>query len=274
MLAKLLKHDFAALSRILVPVHLAVLAVGAAALACFGFARMVDEGSAAGTLESLTVLGLTGGGICTLALGAAPIATFAVVVRRWYANLFTDEGYLTLTLPAKAGAHVASKTIAGFVWMVIDLAVLLALFIGVTAVLSGDLTAVYKGYFEGTLLDVLGSWRRLVLQTASGLAQLLAVVLLAYASFSLGAAVASRHRVAAGVGIFVGVSWAIGLVSGLVSAAGLYLAFRNPYASALSFPPPTVALVTSVAGIVFWLAAAAGLYALCVYLLKNKVDLP
>lgn len=43
MLAKLLKYDFVALSRILVPVHLIALAVGVVALVCFGFARMMTN---------------------------------------------------------------------------------------------------------------------------------------------------------------------------------------------------------------------------------------
>lgn len=274
MLAKLLKYDFAALSRVLIPVHLAVLAVGVLAIACFGVFRFVDNSSAAApTLEPLSAMMLMSGGLCTLALGAAPVATFVVIVRRWYANLFTDEGYLTLTLPVSAGAHVASKTIAGFVWMVIDLALLVALFLGVMAAFSGDLSALYGSSFESSALRVFESWGRGALQVASGFAQVLAVLLLAYASFALGAVVASQHRVAAGVGIFVGVSWAIGFVSTLTSVMATMLIYRDSYSSALWFPPAEMTLVASIVGIVFWLAVSVGLFAWCVHLLKNKVNL-
>lgn len=273
MLAKLLKYDFAALSRVLIPVHLATVAVGLLALACFGVFRLVDGSSAAASFEPFAAMTFAGGGICTLALGAAPVATFVIIVRRWYANLFTDEGYLTLTLPVSAGAHVASKTIAGFVWMVVDLALLFVVFVGVVSVLSGNLMVVYGSFFAGNTFDILGTWGRTALQVASGLAQLLALVLLAYVSFALGAVVATRHRVAVGIGIFVGVSWAIGLATSFASVASTFMIYRDSYASALWFPPPAITLITSIIGIVIWLAVSAGLFAWCTYLLKNKVNL-
>lgn len=275
MLAKLLKYDFAALSRVLIPVHLAVIAVGLLAMTCFGVFRFVDNSSAAApSFEPFAAMMFTGGVICTLALGAALVATFVVIVRRWYANLFTDEGYLTLTLPVSARTHVASKTIAGFVWMVVDLVVLVVLFMGVMAVLSGDLAIMYRGFFEGGISGVLGTWGRAVLKVVAALAQVLALVLLAYASFTVGATVATRHRVAAGIGIFVGASWVIGLLSGFASVAGTFFFYKDSFASALWFPPPALALASSVLGMVLWSAVAAALFAFCTHLLKTKVDLP
>ncbi len=269
MLAKLLKYDFVALSRILVPVHLIALAVGVVALVCFGFARMMTNDDTILALGPMAALGFTGGGICILVLAAAPVATFVIVVRRWYVNLFTDEGYLTLTLPVGPGAHVASKTIVGFAWMLIDLAILVVLFVSVMAVLSGDVSVMYRGFLESGSLDMLGRWARL-----SSFIQVLAILLLAYASLALGSVAASRHRVAAGVGIFVGASWLVGLVSAFASVTATYLAYPDSFVSALSFPPPAMAYLTSTVGLVLWLAFAAALYAFCVYLLKNKVNLP
>ena len=40
---------------------------------------------------------------------------------RFYKNLFSDEGYLTNTLPVTRGMHLLSKTIAGSIWSFIDM---------------------------------------------------------------------------------------------------------------------------------------------------------
>lgn len=272
MLAKLLKYDFAALSRVLIPVHLVAVLVGFAAAACFFLTGRVEGFyTPSGSSNPFAFVLMPVGGMCMLALGAAPVATFVVIVRRWYANLFTDEGYLTLTLPVSVKAHVASKTIAGFAWMILDLSVVFALLTASVMAQAGSMGIF--GWSSGSY-EAMMSAGQTVLSLINGAVQVLALLLLAYVAFALGAVVASRHRVAAGVGIFVGVSWAIGLVSTFVSMTGSFLVYRSSFVSALSFSSQMMSLTMSLVGIVVWLAVSAGLFSWCVHLLKNKVDLP
>lgn len=56
---------------------------------------------------------------------AVSLGTFILVAMRFYKHLFTDEGYLTLTLPATVGHHLASKSIIAVIWFIIDLAVII-----------------------------------------------------------------------------------------------------------------------------------------------------
>ena len=46
--------------------------------------------------------------------------TSIIIAVRFYKNLFSDEGYLTNTLPVTKGMHLLSKTIAGSLWCLID----------------------------------------------------------------------------------------------------------------------------------------------------------
>lgn len=268
MLAKLLKYDFAALSRVLVPVHVAAVLVGFAAAACFLLIGPVEGFySSYGTSNPLAYALMPLGGMCLFALGAAPVATFVVIVRRWYANLLTDEGYLTLTLPVSANAQVASKTIAGFVWMMVDLVVVFLLLVLSATIMTGSLTSLF--WSLGGPYDLAFSFANNVLSIVAGTAQVLLALLMAYAAFTLGSVLAARHRVAAGVGLFLGISWLVGSVSAVVSTFFSFARYEayGVYSSLYGLASTTLALVCS-------LAAAAALYALCVHLLKTKVDLP
>lgn len=50
----------------------------------------------------------------------ASFGTIIIIAVRFYKNLFSDEGYLTNTLPVTRGMHLLSKTISGTIWCVID----------------------------------------------------------------------------------------------------------------------------------------------------------
>lgn len=50
----------------------------------------------------------------------ASLGTLVIVAVRFYKNLFSDEGYLTNTLPVTKGMHLLSKTISGALWCAID----------------------------------------------------------------------------------------------------------------------------------------------------------
>lgn len=55
-----------------------------------------------------------------------PCATSILIVVRYYKSLYTDEGYLTLTLPATRGQLLFSKAFAACVWSILDLAIVIA----------------------------------------------------------------------------------------------------------------------------------------------------
>ena len=58
-----------------------------------------------------------------LAIAAGSIAVTVCVAVRYYKNVYTDEGYLTNTLPVTARQIVISKLSVGILWSIITGAV-------------------------------------------------------------------------------------------------------------------------------------------------------
>ena len=116
MLRKLLKHEFRATGRIMLPLFLIVL------------------GTAVGANLSVRVLMETSNKVLNI-LGGLLIAAFAVaifgvcimsmvvMVRRFYKNLLQDEGYVMMTLPVSVHQHIWSKLIVSAVWFALTLIV-------------------------------------------------------------------------------------------------------------------------------------------------------
>ena len=116
MLRKLLKHEFRATGRIMLPLYLILLATAIGA-----------NFSTRGLLETdLKVLDLLGG-LLVMAFAVAIIAvcvmSMVVMVQRFYKNLLQDEGYVMMTLPVSVHQHIWSKLIVSAVWFALTLVV-------------------------------------------------------------------------------------------------------------------------------------------------------
>lgn len=123
MLIKLLKHEFRATGRIMLPMYLVLLvtAVGSN----FASRGIWDSGFA--LLELLSVLIVMAFGIAVFGVF---VMAFLLMIQRFYKNLLQDEGYLMFTLPVSVHQHIWTKLIVSAVWFVLTfLAVILASFV-------------------------------------------------------------------------------------------------------------------------------------------------
>lgn len=278
MLGKLLKYDLKALSRILVPVHIAALAVGLGAAACFFGVHMLDSSygswsSSSGFGTSMLVMLAMTGAFCLFALFMASAATLFTIVHRFYRNFFTDEGYLTLTLPVTANQHIASKVIAAMVWVLID-----ALIVGFCGYFASIAAMGFSGDFDETipyfmLVSSFGfsdivSFVSFLVAAATAAMQALTMVLTAYAAFALGGALASKHKVAAGIGLFFALSWAAGLIHSIKS---VFIATGFAYDSTFGYEAMNV--MSSGVSLVLYLVTAVVFYAICVFVIDRKTNL-
>ncbi len=123
MLTKLMKHEFRATSRIMLPLFLIVLVTSLGAH--FSINQIISSGHpilyALGALL-LTVLALTICGVC--------IVSFILMIQRFYRNLLRDEGYVMMTLPVSVHQHIGSKLLVSMIWYAATIAIIcLALFI-------------------------------------------------------------------------------------------------------------------------------------------------
>lgn len=120
MLRKLLKHEFRATGRIMLPMYLILLvtAVGS---------NLAGRGMLDGRYHILNILGVLIITAFGIAICGALLMSFVLMIQRFYKNLLQDEGYVMLTLPVSIHQHIWSKLIVSSVWFIITgLAVILA----------------------------------------------------------------------------------------------------------------------------------------------------
>ena len=116
MLRKLLKHEFRATGRIMLPLFLILLVTSVGA-----------NFSTRGLLETdnklLDVLGVLLVMAFAIAIVGVCVMSMVVMVQRFYKNLLQDEGYVMMTLPVSVHQHVWSKLIVSAVWFALTIVV-------------------------------------------------------------------------------------------------------------------------------------------------------
>ncbi|MBU9738332.1 hypothetical protein [Diplocloster agilis] len=110
MLGKLIKYDLISVSKILFPLHLALLVVTVLGRLSMALNLPQNAPLIVSLMLMLYIFGIIAIGIITL----------VVLVMRFYKNLFTSEGYLMHTLPVKASQHLNSKLIVAVLWSILD----------------------------------------------------------------------------------------------------------------------------------------------------------
>ena len=116
MLRKLLKHEFRATGRVMLPLFLIVL--GTAVGANLSVRVLLDTPN--------KVLDILGGLLIVafaIAIFGVCIMSVVVMVQRFYKNLLQDEGYVMMTLPVSVHQHIWSKLIVSAVWFALTLIV-------------------------------------------------------------------------------------------------------------------------------------------------------
>lgn len=115
MLGKLIKHEFHAVSRLLLPLHLALILITFVGRFYVQFA--VSNMDSRFDLINISLIMFY-----VLALFAILILTYVYLyILRPHKNLFSDEGYLMHTLPVTPSMHIWAKLIVSVCWILLDL---------------------------------------------------------------------------------------------------------------------------------------------------------
>lgn len=110
MLGKMIKHELAATGRILLPLQGILLIISVIGWLLLNL-KVFDEH---------VEIGITMFMFYILFIFAIAVATQIYLAVRFYKNLFTDEGYLSFTLPVKPYMHLVSKGISMAIWQMIN----------------------------------------------------------------------------------------------------------------------------------------------------------
>ncbi len=116
MLGKLLKYDFKAMARSLLPLYVLTIA--------FGLFNRFTEFLANKFSFFKVIDGMVLVAFVILLFGCF-IYTFIVSIQRFYNNLIKDEGYLTHTLPVKKSTIINSKLISSMIFLFISILVVI-----------------------------------------------------------------------------------------------------------------------------------------------------
>ncbi len=186
MLRKLIKHEFRATARIMLPMYLVLLitAVGSN----LAGREMLDS-----RFDALNVLGVLVVMAFGFAVFGALVMSFVLMIQRFYKNLLQDEGYLMFTLPVSVHQHIWAKVIVSAVWFIAT----------VLAVIGASLIVAYQGGFLRqffAFLDIFfkGFQKLKISEALNGtavLAELAILMFLCLVAFSLQfyAALAAGH---------------------------------------------------------------------------------
>ena len=292
MLAKLIKHDFRALSKVLVPTHLAILA--ATIIATIGIA-VNTRNSWSGVLENsytLHVLETIMMFICVLmliAIFASLILVAFIIFQRFYKSFMCDEGYLSFTLPVTTSQLLWSKLISAAAWIVINMlvvalcAVIFVLF-GTSSTQFAN-TEFFRDFFGfiSQANAMLGS--KLVLPTIEFIVMMIVSVayniLEVYLCLIIGGVLSQKHKILAAIGAYFGINMGVGIICSLAQIP-MVTRLTNNYTYAPETPMDGVEAFDFVFGAInpYFLLSIGISIVLCIaffwashYLLKNKLNL-
>ncbi len=261
MLKKLYKHEFYSLFRNLLPIYIGVIG-----LAIFSrlFFLLDERNYWIRVIQKSTMVLFVLGIIAMFVLGVI------IVLRRFYNNLLSSEGYLTFTLPFKPSQHIICKLVCGMAVTVINfICVLLSLIIlnagkNLERIVD-DLIATWDMMTNkaGTLKPTVCIIEIVILAIVT----LAAAILMTYTAMSIGQQF--KNRIAASV-ISYGVIYAIIQTIGVIIIAVISnISFDLP----IDFDGIDGEILVSLAAIIYQLIYAAAYYVITRYFLSKKLNL-
>lgn len=209
MLGKLIKHEFHAVSRLLLPLHLALILITLVGRFYVQFA--MDHMDYRFSLIHVSLIMFY-----VLALFAIFVLTYVYLyILRPHKNWFSDEGYLIHTLPVTAAAHIWSKLIVAMCWVLLD-SFLLALSIFLMVVNPQVLNSWPE--FMDMLREMVTSTTGMdyVIGTVAYVVNLLITfargLLICYMCLAIGHSF-NQYKLLISIGIYIGVSLGMSLIT-------------------------------------------------------------
>lgn len=191
MLGKLMKHEWKAVGKVLGIVHLALIL-----MAIIGKIMLsIEVLSETKVLWRMLLL------VYIISVMAVGFGTHIYLAVRFYKNMYTDEGYLSFTLPVKSWQHIVAKDLIASAWILID---------GVVIVASIVILVMYKGMGtdigmfinEVSKMEIFGAWQ-VIITVVAAIVSLVSVPLTYYCAISVGQLFNTHKMLASLVAFFV-----------------------------------------------------------------------
>lgn len=229
MLGKLIKYDFKSLNRYLLIVH-AFLLLSAVAVRVF-LTEPLNVNFFDSEANGMIFMGIFI--LYTLIIVGTSFATCILVAVRFYKNLYSDEGYLTFTLPVTRSQLLLSKTIAGTVWVFIN--TFLVFMCMAIVIWTSEVSAGYHANDEKVLeaLGFTGAYANLTFSKVIlflllvALVEAISTVTTIYASVAIGQ-LFQGHRIVGAVASYFGLTTITSVIMYVLFIALGLFSFRDP----------------------------------------------
>lgn len=248
MFGKSLKYEFRAIARKVLPLFLTILAVSV----IIGVAVILDgrvfapaESTAPSTLreilyfaQSILLIGLL------ILIFVAGVTVLIMTIKRFYTSFFTDEGYLTFTLPVTMNCHLMTKIVSMLIWNLFGglvTAVAYLILLGGMEIGYGAVTEAYAVLADdlremGRALSVI--WDEytgsVILAAIYGLLFYIFEILLVYFGISIGCMLTKRHRVIVSILCIIGVNVVFSILDSILMSILSLAAFPDSVASSFA----------------------------------------
>ena len=228
MFRKVLKHDIKSILNFWLMMTSTVLALSVVGGLCF---RGIDLMSGNQKLLPFIPLLMLGVFVSIIAMSVYGVGTVVLLMVRFYKNFFTDEGYLTFTLPVKRSTLFNSKLLTSFIYntataivLVVSATVMMGIApgIGDSATALGGVIESIKSTFEWIkpFMDKqVVLW--VVLYSIAAILYVLVMfvheTLLIFCAVTFGSLIAKKHKIIASVGVYYAVETILQIFWSIVS---------------------------------------------------------
>lgn len=275
MFRKLLKHEWKATAPTLGILNLAVLVTSVVAALLLRFDEIRYDGPFAIILAMVMVFALIAAVVCA-------VAAEILLLVRFYKSRFTDQGYLTFTLPVSAHQVFLSSALNMLFWTLITGIVLIGSFTLFCVIGLGEaITAIYEEFQNLTsFMDPYDSYVS-TSQTAyqwavigQAVVSIPCSIVTLQTCITVGAVIAKKHKVLASFGAYYVLSFITSTVTSML--AQVIGASYMDYLLYSSFDLMYGVLIKQILwiSIPMDLVLMVGCYFLSTWLMKRKLNLP
>lgn len=265
MLIKLLKYEYRATAKLLLPLFLGVLFVIMLNTVLLRVGQLIPNASDGSAYTAVTVILSI---LSILGFWAVLVVSFISGIQRFYTMLGT-QGYLMFSLPVTANQLIASKLICSVSWMI-------------AAILLGNvffrMLALPANEGELVVSSSADAWLTIFCLCLSFLVMICAAFLYFYFCIALGGQW-PQNRLLATVITYFGVTLAVQIVAALGMVALVFVSFAMPDISTttssflVELTPEQSAALFILGITLFFFIACVILWILIRYLLTKKLNL-
>ena len=270
MFAKLLKHEWRS-TREMLGILCLISLLGGLTM-CYLFYVSSHDGGGSEALKILSVLFMIAAMIALAVVGAAAVLVY---MGRFYKSRFTDEGYLTFTLPVNTHQNLLASLVNTAIGMVLITLVICACGVLWLAIAFAGVEGFYQTVWERfpelwekfwSLVQThageipWGVMARGMLSALTGVINSLVMLMLAV---TVGSLIAKKHKILAAVAVFYGIHVLISIATAFLMSANDVLS-DGALAAMSGFFGRTALLMT---------ALSLGGYFLMYWLVDRKLNL-